>query len=98
MLDQGLKRSKFSAEDAKNIFERILPTVKYEDLNGCDLIIEAVFEDPKIKSLVTQSAEAEISKDVIFATNTSTLPISELAKASRNQSQYIGIHFLAQSI
>ena len=95
MLEQGLKRNKFSAEDAKNIFERILPTVKYEDLNECDLIIEAVFEDPKIKSLVTQSAEAEISKDVIFATNTSTLPISELAKASRNQSQYIGIHFFS---
>ncbi|MDA9788152.1 3-hydroxyacyl-CoA dehydrogenase NAD-binding domain-containing protein [Amylibacter sp.] len=95
MLDQGLKRNKFSAEDAKNIFERILPTVKYEDLNGCDLIIEAVFEDPKIKSLVTKSAEAEVSEDVIFATNTSTLPISELAKASCDQSKYIGIHFFS---
>jgi 3-hydroxyacyl-CoA dehydrogenase/enoyl-CoA hydratase/3-hydroxybutyryl-CoA epimerase len=95
MLDQGLKRNKFSAEDAKNIFERILPTVKYEDLNGCDLIIEAVFEDPKIKSLVTKSAEAEVSEGVIFATNTSTLPISELAKASCDQSKYIGIHFFS---
>ena len=45
--------------------------------------------------MVTKSAESEISKDVIFATNTSTLPISELAKASRNQSQYIGIHFFS---
>ena len=95
MLDQGLKRNKFSTEDAKNIFERILPTVKYEDLNGCDLIIEAVFEDPKIKSLVTKSAEAEVSEGVIFATNTSTLPISELAKASCDQSKYIGIHFFS---
>ncbi|MDC1293280.1 3-hydroxyacyl-CoA dehydrogenase, partial [Amylibacter sp.] len=95
MLDQGLKRNKFSAEDAKNIFEHILPTVKYEDLNGCDLIIEAVFEDPKIKSLVTKSAEAEVSEGVIFATNTSTLPISELAKASCDQSKYIGIHFFS---
>ena len=95
ILDQGLKRNKFSTEDAKNIFERILPTIKYEDLNGCDLIIEAVFEDPKIKSLVTKSSEAKVSKDVIFATNTSTLPISELAKASCDQSKYIGIHFFS---
>ncbi|MDG1497549.1 MAG: 3-hydroxyacyl-CoA dehydrogenase NAD-binding domain-containing protein, partial [Amylibacter sp.] len=95
MLDQGLKRNKFSEGDVKNIFERILPTVKYEDLNGCDLIIEAVFEDPKIKSLVTKSVEAEVSEGVIFATNTSTLPISELAKASCDQSKYIGIHFFS---
>lgn len=95
LLDQGVKRDKFSEADAKEILKRIFPSTEYKDLKECDLIIEAVFEDPKIKLLVTKSVEVEISKGVIFATNTSTLPISELAKASRDQSRYIGIHFFS---
>ena len=94
-LDQSVKRNKISKKDANEITSRILPTIKYDDLKGCDLIIEAVFEDPKIKYSVTKAVEAEIAPDIIFATNTSTLPISELAKASRNQSNYIGIHFFS---
>lgn len=95
ILNQSVKRNKISKEDANEITSRILLTIKYEDLKGCDLIIEAVFEDPKIKYTVTKAVEAEVAPDVIFATNTSTLPISELAKASRNQSNYIGIHFFS---
>ena len=64
-------------------------------LEGCDLIIEAVFEDPKVKAEMTQKVEAVIPEDCIFASNTSTLPITELAKASKRDEQFIGIHFFS---
>ena len=65
------------------------------DREGCDLIVEAVFEDPKIKAEVTQKVEKMIPADCIFATNTSTLPISDLARASQRPEQFIGIHFFS---
>ncbi|MCH8518132.1 MAG: 3-hydroxyacyl-CoA dehydrogenase, partial [Cyclobacteriaceae bacterium] len=64
-------------------------------LSGCDLVVEAVFEDPKVKAEVTARAEAVIPAEAIFATNTSTLPISDLAKASKRPEQFIGIHFFS---
>ncbi|RME15609.1 MAG: 3-hydroxyacyl-CoA dehydrogenase, partial [Alphaproteobacteria bacterium] len=62
---------------------------------GCDLVIEAVFEDPAVKAEVVQKAEAVLGEDAIFATNTSTLPITELARASARPEQFIGIHFFS---
>ena len=70
-------------------------TTDYAALAGCDLIVEAVFEDPKVKADVTAKVEAHTSADCIFATNTSTLPISGLAKASQRPAQFIGIHFFS---
>ncbi len=95
LLDQGVKRKKLNAEKATEIIGRVTATPNYEALQGCDLIVEAVFEDPAIKATVTKSAEAQLDTDAIFATNTSTLPITELAKASRDDSRYIGIHFFS---
>ncbi|MEP1199252.1 3-hydroxyacyl-CoA dehydrogenase NAD-binding domain-containing protein [Tateyamaria sp.] len=91
----GLKRGKTTQDKAEALLARITPTPDLEALKGCDLIIEAVFEDPKIKAEITQKVEAIIPEDCIFASNTSTLPISELAKASKNQDQFIGIHFFS---
>ena len=91
----GLKRGKTTQEKADAMLARITPTPDLDKLKGCDLIIEAVFEDPKIKAEITQTVEAIIPEDCIFASNTSTLPISELAKASKNQDQFIGIHFFS---
>ncbi len=91
----GLKRGKTTQDKADALLARITPTPDLEALKGCDLIIEAVFEDPKIKAEITQKVEAIIPDDCIFASNTSTLPISELAKASKNQDQFIGIHFFS---
>ena len=62
---------------------------------GIDLIVEAVFEDPKIKAEITQEVEGIIPKHCIFASNTSTLPITDLAKASSRPDQFIGIHFFS---
>ena len=95
ILDKGIKRGKVTAEKKAEVLGRITATTDYATLKGCDLIVEAVFEDPKIKADVTAKVEAAVRVDCIFATNTSTLPISDLAKASVRPDQFIGIHFFS---
>ncbi len=95
LLDAGVKRKRTTPEQAAEVLARITATPDYADLAGCDLVIEAVFEDPAVKAEATRRAEAHLPADAIFATNTSTLPISELAKASREPAQFIGIHFFS---
>ena len=95
LLDEGIKRKKLTADKKDSILGNLTATADYAALKGCDLVIEAVFEDPKIKANVTKLAEAQLNNDAIFATNTSTLPITELAKASRDDSRFIGIHFFS---
>ena len=94
-LEKGKSRGKVTAEKAEAMLSRITATPDLDALKGCDLIIEAVFEDPKIKAEITQKVEKIIPDDCIFASNTSTLPISDLAKASGRQDQFIGIHFFS---
>ena len=95
ILDKGISRKKVTEEKKAEVLGRIAATTDYALLDGCDLIVEAVFEDPTVKAEVTQRAEAVIPTDAIFATNTSTLPISSLAKASARPAQFIGIHFFS---
>ena len=95
LLDKGIQRRKATPEQKAEVLGRILATTDYAALSGCDLIVEAVFEDPKVKAEVTARVEAATGPDCIFATNTSTLPISSLAKASQRPDQFIGIHFFS---
>ncbi|MFG6081255.1 3-hydroxyacyl-CoA dehydrogenase NAD-binding domain-containing protein [Paracoccus litorisediminis] len=95
LLDKAISRKKASEEKKAEVLARITATTDYAALQGCDLIVEAVFEDPTVKAEVTKRAEAVIPEDAIFATNTSTLPISGLAKASARPEQFIGIHFFS---
>ena len=95
ILDKGISRKKVTPEKKEEVLGRITATTDYAALKGCDLIVEAVFEDPKVKAGVTAQAEAVIPSDAIFATTTSTLPISDLAKASARPEQFIGIHFFS---
>ena len=74
---------------------RIKATADYAELKGCDLIIEAVFEDRAVKAEATSKAQAVVGPDVVFASNTSTLPISSLAATSLNPEQFIGVHFFS---
>ncbi|NVO28321.1 3-hydroxyacyl-CoA dehydrogenase [Donghicola sp. C2-DW-16] len=94
-MDAGIAKRKATPEKKEQVLSRITATTDYQALAGCDLIIEAVFEDPAIKAEVTAQVEAVIGEDCIFATNTSTLPISQLAKASKRPEKYIGIHFFS---
>ena len=93
--DKGIARKKTTVEQKEALLKNITATADYKTLSDCDLIIEAVFEDPSIKATVTKAVEAIIPEDCIFATNTSTLPISDLAKASARPEQFIGIHFFS---
>jgi 3-hydroxyacyl-CoA dehydrogenase/enoyl-CoA hydratase/3-hydroxybutyryl-CoA epimerase len=95
LLDKGIQRRKVTPEQKAEVLGRILATTDHAALSGCDLIVEAVFEDPKVKAEVTARVEAATGPDCIFATNTSTLPISSLAKASQRPDQFIGIHFFS---
>jgi 3-hydroxyacyl-CoA dehydrogenase/enoyl-CoA hydratase/3-hydroxybutyryl-CoA epimerase len=73
----------------------ITPTADYKDLQGCDLIIEAVFEKRDLKAQVTKEAEPMLGAGGFFASNTSTLPISGLAAASAHADKFIGLHFFS---
>ena len=94
-MDKGIKRGKATEEKKQAALGLITATTEYAALKGCDLIIEAVFEDPAVKAEATKKALAEVGEDCIFATNTSTLPITELAKASDSPENFIGIHFFS---
>ena len=79
----------------QRVLSRIEPTTDFASLMGCDLIVEAVFEDRALKAAVTRQTEAVIPATTVFASNTSTLPITGLAEASVRPQQFIGIHFFS---
>jgi 3-hydroxyacyl-CoA dehydrogenase/enoyl-CoA hydratase/3-hydroxybutyryl-CoA epimerase len=95
LLDKRVSRGRMNDEKAAAILDRIHTTTDYAELEGCDLVIEAVFEDRGIKADVTAKTEAVIPETSIFASNTSTLPITGLAEASARPDQFIGIHFFS---
>ncbi|MDE2156251.1 MAG: enoyl-CoA hydratase/isomerase family protein [Xanthomonadaceae bacterium] len=95
LLDKAVARGRSTAAKRDQLLARIRPTTRYEDLAGCDLVIEAVFEDRAIKAACTQQAEAAIAADAVFASNTSTLPITGLAQASARPANFIGLHFFS---
>ena len=94
-MDKGIQRKKATPEKKEAVLGLITATTDFAALKDCDLIVEAVFEDPAIKADVTRRVEEVIPQNCIFATNTSTLPISDLAKASARPDQFIGIHFFS---
>jgi len=90
-----IQRGRLTAEAMETLLARIHPTASYADLAGCELVIEAVFEKREIKAEVTKKTEAVIATDAIFASNTSTLPITGLAEASVRPANFIGLHFFS---
>ncbi len=95
IVEKGVSRGKLSREKADELLARIKPTTDYNDLKDVDMIIEAVFEDPDVKADVIKKTEAVIGEHVIFASNTSTLPITGLARHSKRADQFIGVHFFS---
>ncbi|MGB0901264.1 3-hydroxyacyl-CoA dehydrogenase NAD-binding domain-containing protein [Halocynthiibacter sp.] len=94
-MDKGIARKKATPESKEALLNLITATDDVNALKGCDLIVEAVFEDMTVKAEITKRVEAVVGEDCIFASNTSTLPISDLAKASSRPEQFIGIHFFS---
>ena len=94
-LDKAIARGRSTPEKKAVILGRITPSIAYEDLADCQLVIEAVFEDRDVKASVTKKAEAVLSAQAVIASNTSTLPISGLAEAAVRQANFIGLHFFS---
>jgi 3-hydroxyacyl-CoA dehydrogenase/enoyl-CoA hydratase/3-hydroxybutyryl-CoA epimerase len=95
ILDKAVSRKKMTQEKADQVLSLITPTTDYALVKGSDLVVEAVFESREIKAEVTKKAEAQIAETAVFGSNTSTLPITGLAKASERPSNFIGIHFFS---
>jgi len=95
LMSERVAKKRASEDDKEKLLSLITPTTNYDDLGDCELVIEAVFEDRKIKADVTEQAEAAMKRGAIFASNTSTLPITSLAQASKNPKNFIGIHFFS---
>ena len=95
LLDKKISRGQLTTEQRDTILARIHPTQDDADLAGCDLIIEAVFEDRELKARVSAAAQRVVGSDAVIASNTSTLPISGLANAVPDQGKFIGLHFFS---
>ena len=93
--DKAISKKRSTPEKKEDVLSRITATGDYSQLGDVDLVIEAVFEDSNVKKIVTEAAEAHMREDAIFASNTSTIPITDLAKNSKNPEQFVGIHFFS---
>jgi 3-hydroxyacyl-CoA dehydrogenase/enoyl-CoA hydratase/3-hydroxybutyryl-CoA epimerase len=94
MADQ-ISKGRLSESARNALLARITPTADYGALKDCDLVIEAVFEDRKVKAEAIAKAEAVIGEGVVFGSNTWTLPISSLAELSKRPAQFVGVHFFS---
>ena len=94
-LSDRVMKGRMKGAERDEWLARISPTADYAALKDCDLVIEAVFEDRKVKSEVIAKIQAVIGEKSIFASNTSTLPISSLASEFKDPARFIGIHFFS---
>lgn len=95
LISDQVKKGRAKPEEKDKLLSLITPTADYTDLAGCDLVVEAVFEDSAVKKNATEQAEAVLKSSAIFASNTSTIPITALAKNSARPKNFIGIHFFS---
>ncbi|MGI8308099.1 3-hydroxyacyl-CoA dehydrogenase NAD-binding domain-containing protein [Saccharopolyspora hattusasensis] len=95
LLEKAVAKGHSTQAKADELLARITPTDQLEPLAGCDLVIEAVFEDPKIKHQVYAEVQDVVEGDALIASNTSTLPITGLAEGVRRREDFIGLHFFS---
>ena len=94
-LEKQLEKGRTTRERVDKILSLIEPAESYDRLEGCDIVVEAVFEDRQIKAGVTKAADAKLSDRAVLASNTSGIPITELARATSRPASFIGIHFFS---
>lgn len=95
LTEKAISRGKTTREKGDAVLALITPTDRAEDLAGCDLVIEAVFESQELKHKVFQEIEGVVAPDALLGSNTSTLPITGLADGVQRQADFIGLHFFS---
>ncbi|PBC77065.1 3-hydroxyacyl-CoA dehydrogenase/enoyl-CoA hydratase/3-hydroxybutyryl-CoA epimerase [Streptomyces sp. TLI_235] len=95
VLDKAVARGTMTPDEREKVLARITPTAEAADLAGCDVVIEAVFEDPQLKYKVFQDVQDVVAPDALLCSNTSTLPISLLAEGVTRRADFIGLHFFS---
>lgn len=95
LLAKRVAKGRMTEEAMQTVLDRITPTASNDDLQGCDLIIEAVFENIKLKHQITAELEGYLAPGGVWGSNTSTLPITQLAEGSQTPENFIGIHFFS---
>ncbi|MQA14495.1 MAG: 3-hydroxyacyl-CoA dehydrogenase [Pseudonocardiaceae bacterium] len=95
LLDKAVSRGKSTPDKRDETLARIIPTTDAADLAGCDLVVEAVFEDPALKKQVYAEVEGVVAPDALLCSNTSTLPITDLAEGVSRPQDFIGLHFFS---
>jgi 3-hydroxybutyryl-CoA dehydrogenase len=93
-VDKSVEKGKMTPTDKTNILEKIHGSTKLEDMKDADLIIEAIIEQVAIKKEVFQKLDGICKKETLFASNTSTIPITDLASSTKRPEQFIGMHFM----
>lgn len=94
MLSKGVEKGKITEEQMETTLSRIKPTLKMEDLSGSDVVIEAVIEDTELKKSVFKEIDGLCDDHTVFATNTSSISITDLAAATNRPDRFIGMHFM----
>ncbi|MDQ2633641.1 MAG: 3-hydroxyacyl-CoA dehydrogenase NAD-binding domain-containing protein, partial [Pseudomonadota bacterium] len=95
LISDAVKKGRARPEEKEKLLSLITPSADYADLAGADLVIEAVFEDSEVKKATTQKAEVVLKSGAIFASNTSTIPITSLARNAARPKDFVGIHFFS---
>jgi 3-hydroxyacyl-CoA dehydrogenase/enoyl-CoA hydratase/3-hydroxybutyryl-CoA epimerase len=95
VIDGRIKKGRATAADKEKLLARVKATANYDDIKDVDLVVEAVFEDRKVKAEVIAKVDAVIRADATFGSNTSTLPITSLADMSKDKKRFVGIHFFS---
>jgi 3-hydroxyacyl-CoA dehydrogenase / enoyl-CoA hydratase / 3-hydroxybutyryl-CoA epimerase len=93
--EKAIAKGRLTEEKSQELLDRIKPTADPADLTGCDLVIEAVFEDPALKSKVFAEIAPYVNEDALLCSNTSTLPITDLAQGVDRPTDFIGLHFFS---
>lgn len=93
-LDKSIEKGRLTAEEKKKILTHIKGSTKIADLKDVDLVIEAIFENVKVKKELFEELDKKCKKETVFASNTSTIPITDLASVTSRPEQFIGMHFM----
>jgi 3-hydroxybutyryl-CoA dehydrogenase len=94
-VDRAVSRGKLSAEDAEGLTGRVAYTTEFDDLGGVDAVLEAVSEDPRVKGKLFQRLDEALPEARFLASNTSSIPIAEIASWTRHPERVIGLHFFS---